>query len=195
MEKSPAQKGFAAPVLGVIIVIILALILVYIFSNKSPTSTLLNIASSIPQSTVSKQSTAPTASASGQITFDNFNGQDTPLNGQFPNGVVDWGAGNWMVSAPRGAFTSKSLTFNGDGVNTASFRFVNNATLTNLDLYNGGTNVATVTLSCTGQDDKQVLVQPDQSVNFDTGWTQPCSQVTFNSSNGWNVNFNNLSYK
>ena len=47
------------------------------------------------------------------ITFDDKSGQDQPLNGQYPAGVINWGTGGWYHSGPWGLFTTKSASFGG----------------------------------------------------------------------------------
>ena len=53
--------------------------------------------------------------ATDTITFDDTVGQDRVLNGQYPNGVIDWGTNAWYLSAPWRQFTTKSIGFNGPG--------------------------------------------------------------------------------
>jgi hypothetical protein len=116
-----------------------------------------------------------------------------PLNGQYPSGLIDWGNNNtWRVSGPWGRLTTNSLTFDRNGVNVASFTFVNPRRLVSLDAYNGDSGQSTITLSCSGQPIRMVTLAPGQLTNIATGWTGSCSRVSISSSNGWGTNFDNL---
>ena len=128
------------------------------------------------------------------ITFDDRAGQNQPLNGQYPAGVVDWGSGQWLHSGPYGLLTTKNLSFSGAGVTSASFSFLTPKRLVSLQAYNGGSSSTTVTLSCAGQTNKQQTISAGQLVTISTGWSGNCSSVTIMSSNGWDTNFDNLAY-
>ena len=137
-----------------------------------------------------------TTSSSAQviITFDDLGSQDQPLVDQYPAGVINWGSNaSWWHSAPWRKFTTKSVTFNGLGISTATFSFITPKQLVKLDLFNGGTSQATTTLSCPGMPNKQITLSADQMfTGVATGWTGTCSQVTISSSNGWDTNYDNL---
>jgi hypothetical protein len=126
-------------------------------------------------------------------TFDDRDGEDQVLSGQYPQQIIDWGAGQWYHASPWKGFTSKSVSFNGDGVGRASFAFVSPRRLVRLDAYNGG-EATTLTLSCAGQPDKQVSLGGGQATTIETGWGNPCTMVTIASTNGWDTNFDNLVY-
>ncbi|HLF70660.1 MAG TPA: PQQ-dependent sugar dehydrogenase, partial [Dehalococcoidia bacterium] len=130
------------------------------------------------------------------ITFDDKAGQDQPLTGEYPTGVIDWGSTNkWLHSSPWLAFTTKSLTFYGPGINSASFSFVTPRRLLRLDMLNGGPTSSTVTIACAGQPTKTQVVASGQLLPaVATGWTAACSPVTISSTNGWDTNFDNLVY-
>jgi hypothetical protein len=126
------------------------------------------------------------------VTFDDLSNPNRPLNGQYPNGVIDWGTNVWYLSGPYGAFTTNSISFNGAGPTSASFRFLVPKTVTSVDVYNGGTTSSNVTVACAGQLSRQVSVAPNQKLTLSTNWTGNCTTVTISSSNGWNTNFKNL---
>jgi hypothetical protein len=136
----------------------------------------------------------PTATpiAAQTVTFDDRAGQDQALSGQYPTGLIDWGTGSWWHSAPWGAFTTKSVSFGSGNATSASFTLVSPRRLVSLQVYNGGGGATTVTVTCTGQTARTASVASGQLVSIDTGWTGPCTAVTFGSSNGWNTNFDNL---
>ena len=129
---------------------------------------------------------------SGTVTFDDRAGQNQPLNGEYPAGVIDWGSGQWYHSGPFGSFTTKSTSFVGGGATSGTFRFLSPRRLVRLDAYNGGASSSTITLSCAGQRDASFTVAARQLSTVNTGWTGTCPSVTVTSSNGWDTNFDNL---
>lgn len=128
------------------------------------------------------------------VTFDDpaLVGQNHPLSGQYPAGVIDWGTNQWFLSAPWKGFTTRSVGFNGAGPTSKTFAFLAPGRLVRLDAFNGGTVASTVTLSCSGQPAKTVSVAVNQLLTIDTGWTGTCTTVTISSSNGWDTNFDGL---
>ena len=117
------------------------------------------------------------------------------LSGVYPAGLIDWGAtGNWTVSEPWGLFTTRSISFSSTG-SSASFRFLSSAAgLSGIRAHNGGSTRTTVTISCAGQTTVTTPVPAGQVVTIQTGWTVPCATVTLASTNGWDTNFDDLSY-
>jgi hypothetical protein len=130
--------------------------------------------------------------ASMTLTFDDRPGQDQPLSGQYPTGVVDWGSDTWYLSGPFGTFSTKSVSFNGSGLTSASFTVPTPRRLVKLDAFNGGDGPSTVRLTCAGAPDKELSLPAGQTATIETGWTDACASVTIASSNGWDTNFDNL---
>jgi hypothetical protein len=124
------------------------------------------------------------------ITFDALS--PGVLNGQYPNGVINWGGGTWIISGPWGSFTNNSLSFANAGIFSGSFSFVNQTRLVSIDAYNDDATPATVTLSCLGQPNNQVTLDGGQLLTITIGWNDACSPVTIMNSNSWHTNFNNL---
>ena len=61
---------------------------------------------------------------------------------------------------------------------------------------NGQALVAsTITLSCTGQPNRQMTLAVGQLSTIITGWGGTCPNVTISSTNGWDTNFDNLVLK
>jgi hypothetical protein len=130
--------------------------------------------------------------ATQTITFDDRTGQNQSLNGQYPTGVVNWGTGQWYHSAAWKLFTTKSASFLSGGQTSASFSFVTPRRLVSVRAYNGGTASSTVTLACTGQTTRSVVVAAGTVSTIATNWTGTCTTVTVTSSNGWNTNIDDL---
>jgi hypothetical protein len=135
---------------------------------------------------------APEPAGAVTLTFDDRPGQDRPLNGPYPAGLIDWGTtGEWYHSGPFGRFETKSVSFN-SGINKASFTFTAPRRLVKLDAFNGGSGPSTVQLSCADLPDKQETLAAGQLATIETGWDGTCPSVTVISSNGWDTNFDNL---
>jgi glucose/arabinose dehydrogenase len=153
--------------------------------TATPTRTPTPVA---PTPTPTRTPTSPPASQT--VTFDDRAGQNQPLNGQYPSGVIDWGTSQWWHSGPFGSFTTKSVSFTA-GVTSRAFTFVTPRRLVSLQAHNGGGST-TITLSCAGKPTKTVTLAAGQSATIVTGWTGTCTTVTVSSSNGWDTNFDNL---
>ena len=126
------------------------------------------------------------------VTFDASPGVDEPLNGEYPSGDIDWGRGRWYVSSPWGAFTGKSISFNGPRIHNADFKLLTPQRLARVDAYNGGSEASTLTLSCDGQPTTEFVIEAGALRTLETGWTDACQVVTVGSANGWETNLNNL---
>jgi hypothetical protein len=132
------------------------------------------------------------ASGKTNVTFDDLDGENVQLDGQYPAGLIDWGSNAWFHSGPFGAFSNKSVSFNGGGPTNASLNVLAARRLDQLDAYNGGTEASTITLSCEDQPQAQATLQPGQLATIQTGWTRNCTSITIGSTNGWDTNFKNL---
>ncbi len=132
------------------------------------------------------------ARARRRVTFDDRPGQNQPLGGQYPAGVIDWGSGQWYLSGPYGDFSTKSVSFSGGGITSRAFTLLGSRGLVSLRAYNGGGATSTVTLSCAGNPTRTQSVPAGEVATIATGWTAPCATVTVTSSNGWDTNFDDL---
>jgi hypothetical protein len=52
-----------------------------------------------------------------------------------------------------------------------------------------------VTIACAGNPTRTQLLAAGQLMTLSTGWTTACSPVTLGSSNGWDTNFDNVTYR
>ena len=138
--------------------------------------------------------TAPSNAQAAVIDFNNLTATGQPLTGIYPIGVADWGANQWTLSGPWGSFSTNSVSFPWAATTFAAFTFVTPAVLTSVDVYNGGTNPTTITLSCSGNPNITQPVTNGQSMTINTNWTVLCTSVTVGSSTGWWANFDNFAY-
>ena len=125
------------------------------------------------------------------VTFDDRPGENQPLTGEYPSGVISWGDG-WYHAGPTGLFTTKSLRFNESWRTNVSFTFVAPRRLVSLQAYNSGSQATTITISCAHLPTKQVVVGAGQAPTIDTVWTGTCARVTLQSGNGRATFFDNL---
>lgn len=179
-----------------------AMPLPFVGAAPSPTGTPPPQATATPTRTPSPLTATPTRTPAAstatptsgviRVTFDDRAGQNTGLNGQYPNGVIDWGSGRWYHSGPWLQFTTKSLSFRNATINSASFTLPTPRRLVSLRAFNGGTAAATVTLSCQGQPTTQVTLAASQVVTIATSWTDVCSSITIATTNNWMTNFDDL---
>jgi hypothetical protein len=141
---------------------------------------------------ISGTASVTVAAATQTIIFDDKTGQDQPLNGQYPTNVANWGTGVWYHSGPFGLFGTKSASFLSGAQTSGAFTFITARQLISLQAYNGGPGSSTVTVACAGQPTRSQSVAVGVVVTITTNWTGTCTTVTLTSSNGWNVNFDNI---
>lgn len=169
-------------------------------SQPVPEGSISRVAESLPAPTTQSEG-APSVPAAAQvvaapppvgaIAFDDLQNPNRALNGQYPDGVIDWGTGAWYLSGPFGAFQNQSIGFNGPGLTSSSFALLAPRQVVSIDAYNGGSDT-TITLHCDGQPDVSVSLGSRQLTTIQTNWSGPCSSVTVVSTNGWDTNFKNL---
>jgi hypothetical protein len=125
------------------------------------------------------------------VTFDDRPGENQPLTGEYPSGVISWGDG-WYHAGPTGPFTTKSLRFNESWRTNVTFTFVAPRRLVSLHAYNSGSQSTTISISCSHLPTKHVVVGAGQAPTIDTGWIGTCTRVTLQSGNGRATFFDNL---
>jgi hypothetical protein len=129
------------------------------------------------------------------VTFDNPHlAAGTPLNGQYPSGVIDWGWGEWRIHVPDGAFGTFNLALTDPKCESAQFRFYWPRVFVGLDVFNGGQSEATVTVHSPEIREMSFTIKPGELGRIRTGWTDPSSSVIFNLKNGEGLRFDNLAY-
>lgn len=161
--------------------------------TRTPTRTPTAAATSTPTRTPSSTATrTPTPIPGLTVTFDDQPGENQPLSGQYPSGLIDWGTGLWWHAGPFGQFSTKSVSFGSGGATSAAFTLLTPRRLVSLQAYNGGGGATTVSVSCPGQTMRTAPVAAGQVASVDTGWTGTCTTITLGSTNGWDTNFDNL---
>jgi hypothetical protein len=81
------------------------------------------------------------------ITFDDPHlPAGTPLLGQYPSGVIDWGRGEWQIGTPFGKFGTFTLALSDPSAKQAEFHFYAPRIFEGVDVYNGGDSDATLSV-------------------------------------------------
>ena len=129
------------------------------------------------------------------ITFDNPHlPAGTLLKGQYPSGVIDWGKEEWRISPPEGGFGTFNLALADSKAATAEFQFYWPRIFAGVDVYNGGSSVATVTMHSREIRETSFTIKPGQVQRLRTGWRDATSTVVFELKNGDGLRFDNLAY-
>jgi hypothetical protein len=139
----------------------------------------------------------PDGSAPGQIvTFDDpHRAAGTILDGEYPSGVIRWGAGQWQINVPHGAFGTFNLGFADRQAASADFRFYAPRIFVGIDAYNGGTSAATLTIHCPEMREQTFTIKAGELRRIRTGWGDRSSRVFFDVKGGEGLQFDNLVYR
>jgi hypothetical protein len=129
------------------------------------------------------------------VTFDDPHlPAGTLLQGEYPSGVIDWGSDTWRINVPEGAFGTFNLALADPEATTAEFRFDWPRLFVGLDVYNGGSSDATVTIHAPEIRELSFTIKPGQVQRIRTGWRDAASSVVFELKNGEHLRFDNLAY-
>jgi hypothetical protein len=147
--------------------------------TPTPTQVAAPTATPVPTNT-------PTAGGT-TVDFNNVAGQNRVLAETV--GPMTFPSGQWWLSGPWGALTTKSVSFT-SGRTSSQFSFSTPRQVASFQAYNGGDGSSTVSLTCGGT--KTQSVPAGALVTITTGLSGTCSTVTMTSSNGWDTNFDNF---
>jgi len=129
------------------------------------------------------------------VTFDDPHvSAGTVLRGEYPSGAIDWGAGQWRINVPEGAFGTFNLAFVDAKAATAEFRFYWPRIFVGVDVYNGGASEATVTFRSAESGEVSFTVKSGELRRVRTGWHDVGSKVIVEVKNGDGLRFDNLAY-
>ena len=127
------------------------------------------------------------------ITFDDPHlPAGTPLVGQYPTGVIDWGNGNWQIGTPYGKFGTFTLALSDPGAERAGFNFYTPHIFAGVDVYNDGENDARVTVRSPESREQSFTIKSKELRRLRTGWLDPSTSVEFDIANGKGLRFDNL---
>jgi hypothetical protein len=129
------------------------------------------------------------------ITFDDPHlPAGTPLLGQYPSGVIDWGSGEWKIGTPYGKFGTFTLALSDPNAMRAEFNFYSPRIFAGVDVYNDGDQNATFTVRSPETREMSHTIKPKELLHFRTGWRDPSSKVIFDFTDGRALRFDNLAY-
>jgi hypothetical protein len=129
------------------------------------------------------------------ITFDDPHlPAGTPLLGQYPSGVIDWGRGEWEIGTPFGKFGTFTLVRSDPKAKQAEFHFYAPRIFEGVDVYNGGDGDAILAVRSPETHEASYTIKPKELLRLRTGWRDPSSKVTFDITNGDALRFDNLAY-
>jgi hypothetical protein len=129
------------------------------------------------------------------ITFDDPHvAARTPLMGQYPSGVVDWGRGAWQIGTPLGKFGTFTLALSDPKAAQAEFGFYAPRIFAGVDVYNDGDTDATVTVRSPETHEVSWTIKAKELRRLRTGWREASSKVSFGFVNGQDLRFDNLAY-
>ena len=128
------------------------------------------------------------------VTFDDpHEASGTVLAGDYPAGLITWGADQWQIGAPAGRFGTFNLLRHGSAPR-ATFSFVSPHLLAGIDIYNPGPQATSVTLGCTAGQRISLTIGPDELRRVRTAWEQPCLQVSIEFAADAPLRFDNLAF-
>ena len=129
------------------------------------------------------------------ITFDDPHlPAGTPLLGQYPSGVVDWGDGEWQIGTPYGKFGTFTLVLADRKARRSGFHFYAPRIFMGVDVYNDGDSDVTLTLGSPETREVSFTIKPKELRRIITDWREASSQVNFDITNGEKLCFDNLAY-
>jgi hypothetical protein len=129
------------------------------------------------------------------VGFDNPHvGAGVGLTGQYPSGVIDWGAGQWKVYAPSGRMSTFSLGAADEHAKTARFRFFYPRILMYLDVYNPLSGPVRLTLRAPEMREVTFTLKPGALQRIKTNWLNRASAVSVESDSLPMLRFDNLAY-
>jgi len=129
------------------------------------------------------------------VTFDDPHlSAGTLLNGQYPAGVIDWGADEWRINVPEGRFGTFNFALSDPKTSTAEFHFYWPRIFVGVDVYNGGPTGATVTFRSPENREVSFTIKPGELRRVRTGWRDASTSVSFDLKNGEGLRFDNLAY-
>ena len=118
----------------------------------------------------------------------------TPLLGEYPSGVIDWGNGDWRIGTPIGKFATFTLAIADPNVRHSEFRFHAPRIFAGIDVYNDGDTDAVVTIHSPENRELTFTIKPKELRRLKTGWRDTSSTVIFDVTNGGSLHFDNLAY-
>jgi hypothetical protein len=129
------------------------------------------------------------------VTFDDPHlAAGTSLDGAYPSGVIDWPRGEWKIGIPDGKFGTFNMVAADPAQEKLEFSFDSPRVLVGIDVYNGGTSDASITLDSGKEASVATSLLPGELRRIRTSWHESTSQVDIHLKNGEGLKFDNLAY-
>lgn len=129
------------------------------------------------------------------LTFDNPHlTAGTVLDGPYPTGLIAWPRGEWKIGTPDGKFGTFNLIPADPQAQQLEFSFANPRIFVGIDVYNGGTSEAHLTIRSEKLADISATLQPGELKRIKTGWKEGSQQVSFELKYANGLRFDNLAY-
>jgi hypothetical protein len=129
------------------------------------------------------------------VTFDDPHlHAGTPLLGQYPSGVIDWGHGEWQIGTPFGKFGTFTLSLLDPKTKREEFSFYAPRIFIGMDVYNDGDSDATLAIRSPETREVSYTIKSKELLRVRTGWHDASSKVIFDFTNAQALRFDNLAY-
>jgi hypothetical protein len=129
------------------------------------------------------------------LTFDNPHlTAGTALDGPYPTGLINWPRSEWKIGTPEGKFGTFNLIADDPQAQSLEFSFANPRVFIGIDVYNGGSSEARITIHSEKLADVSATVQPGELKRIKTDWKEGSKEVKFEVTNGNALRFDNLAY-
>ena len=114
------------------------------------------------------------------VTFDDPHmAAGTKLTGEYPSGVIDWGAAAWRIVPPHGKFATFHLALADAKSERAGFRFYEPRVFAGVDVWNSGTSEVTLTIRSPELREIAFVIKPGELRRVKTGWKDRSSAISF----------------
>jgi hypothetical protein len=129
------------------------------------------------------------------VTFDDpHESAGTPLVGEYPSGVINWGEGKWRVGTPFGKFGTFNAVLSDSNATHAEFQFYAPRIFLGFDVYNDADTPATITMHSPETADVSYTINAKELRRIRTGWRTASSHVGLDFVNAAGLRFDNLAY-
>jgi hypothetical protein len=162
----------------------------YIFDNKTNVLTIRHISSRDVDVEGESDQVPPS-----YVTFDDPHfPAGTPLLGQYPSGVIDWGTGQWAIGVPSGKFGTFTLVLANPKSGREELSFYAPKIFAGIDVYNSSTEDSTLTFHSPETPQVSFRIKPGEIRRVRTGWRDPSSKIVVEMIHGEGLRFDNLAY-
>jgi hypothetical protein len=129
------------------------------------------------------------------VTFDDPHfAAGTVLDGFYPAAPIAWSDSQWSIAVPGGKFGTFHVTLKDPNAENASIWFSVPQIFAGIDIFNGGTNDATVSISSPETRAISLTLKPGELRRVRTAWRDPSSVVNFHFQHGEGLQFDNLGW-